>query len=147
MQELWIMKGIQASGKSTEAKRKVDEGNGTWVRVNKDSLRVMLHGGFYGDHEREDFIHKTARWLVRHSLRAGLSVVSDDMNFGKNVKELCAIANEIDPNINIEVKFFDTPLEECLRRNALRTGHDYIPEEAIVRTWERYINNGKPATT
>ena len=42
--KLLLLKGLPASGKTTFAKELV-RSDGNWIRVNKDDLRNMLHGG------------------------------------------------------------------------------------------------------
>lgn len=38
---------------------------------------------------------------------------------------------------------FDTPLEECLKRNRERIGYKYVPEKVIEKTWEAIKNKEK----
>ena len=56
-QQLIITKGLPASGKSTWARQKVKESNGTLKRINKDDIRAMVEdskwsperGSIYGE--------------------------------------------------------------------------------------------------
>lgn len=133
MLKLIMMKGLPGSGKSTYARTLVD--NSGYVRVNKDDLRAMLHNSKWSK-ANEKQILKARDWLIRASLSAGKSVVVDDTNFEpKHLETLRTIAQ--DHKASLEVKFIDTPLDECIKRDLNRLNS--VGETVIRRMYNKYI--------
>ena len=131
MQQLIITRGIPSSGKSTYATDLVTK-DPTFYRVNKDSLRLMFNNGVYS-RDFENFIHAASQKLISMALSDGKNVIVDNTHIDSaSVKALHKIAAQVG---NIEVKeiWFRTPIEECHRRNDLRTGLARVPREAIDR--------------
>lgn len=113
---LLMLKGLPASGKSTYAKELVRTQD--YYRVNKDDLRAMVHDGRWGK-EREKFILHWRDRIIMDSLGGLKNVVVDDTNLHpKHETTLRAIAEVY--GAEFEVKFFDTPLAECIARDAKR---------------------------
>ena len=75
MAKLIITRGLPGSGKTTWAKAQP----GT-VRVNRDELRRMMHGGHTGEGWAERQITVAQRAQIEALLRAGVSVICDDTN-------------------------------------------------------------------
>lgn len=134
---LLLLKGLPASGKTTFAKELVRK-DGNWVRVNKDDLRSMLNGGKWsGKHERR--IVQLERQLVEEALRDGKNVVIDDTNFNlAHERRYREIAKQY--NADFEIKEFDTPLEECIKRDNARPNG--VGETVIRKMYNQYL---KPA--
>jgi predicted kinase len=140
--------GIPASGKSTFAKEHVRK-DPTYKRVNKDELRFMVHDeDFKGfDRKKEDFIVKVRDDLIVRALDEGYNVLVDDTNIaGKHLARVQEIAEkwgrEHNEPVTIEEKLFDTPLEECLRRNKARTGPRRVPDK-VIKDMHRQLNQDK----
>lgn len=135
--ELLLLRGLPASGKTTFAKELV-RNDGNWVRVNKDDLRNMLHGGKWsGKHERR--IVQLERQLVEKALKDGKNVVVDNTNFNlAHERRYREIAKQY--NADFEIKEFDTPLEECIKRDNARLNG--VGETVIRRMYNQYL---KPA--
>jgi predicted kinase len=120
-----LLRGLPGSGKSTYANGLVKQG---WKRLNKDMLRDMIDGGQFSP-ENEDSLNQLLYDMAFHYLSQGYSVVSDNMNFNvwhflvarKVANRVSSIAIDFD-GIHCEVKGMDfhTPIEECIRRDALR---------------------------
>jgi predicted kinase len=90
-------------------------------------------GGFKPELEHLVKIEKLAQ--IRNALRKGQNVISDDPNYGKSIeKELRGLARRFGTEFQIHV--FDTPIEECIRRDALRLKH--IGADAI----RKYLKYG-----
>jgi len=127
---LIITRGIPGSGKSTWARQQ------NALRLNRDDLRTMLHGGWTGrveDERRTTFVQHQA---IAAALAAGHTVVADDTNLSDRtvaqLRDLAAAASTGYPELDWRVQDFrDVPLDECLRRNALREGPARIPEDVI----------------
>jgi len=90
-------------------------------------------GGFNPDYEYLVKIEKLAQ--IKNALRKGQDVISDDPNYSKSAeKELRALARRFGTEFRIQS--FDTPIEECIRRDALRPKH--IGADAI----RKYLKYG-----
>lgn len=140
-----ILQGIPASGKSTWARAWVEEDKETRVRFNRDDIRNML--GVYWVPSREGLINSIYKSFLDEAMLEGYDIVIDNMNLNK--KTLSEIEGDVksfnewvsqspmDLEYEIEYKqFFDTSLEECIKRDALR--ENPIGEETIRRIYEKY---------
>lgn len=130
-----VLKGLPASGKSTWAKEFVSK-NPKWARVNKDDLRSMLHDSRYSkDNEHQVILARNS--LISSLIVTGYSVIVDDTNFNPvHLKAIKEIAHAY--GAEVEEKFFDVPLEECLKRN--RERENAVPEKVIIDMYEKYVN-------
>jgi predicted kinase len=155
--KLILTRGIQGSGKTTYAKKWVEESPTSRIRINNDDLRNML--GPYWVPAREDLVSNTKRSIAIDAIQKGYDIIVDNMNLNpKEVKfwqDLVDSHNNYitDPNViqsawvqweyEIEFKdFFDVSLEECIHRDSLR--ENPIGEEVIRNTYNKYkdlINN------
>lgn len=147
-QKVYWLSGLPASGKSTFALDLVKNSNGQVKRVNKDNLRLMLDGGVWSK-EREKLINKIQDEMIHTFLCEGYSVVCDNTNFVPShldrTKEIIKHVEEI-KSVKIEVveKFFDTPILECIERDAKR-GDASVGAEVIYRMWNRYLKKPNPS--
>lgn len=128
MAKLLMISGLPGSGKTTWAKEQVAKGS--YVRINNDDLREMLHNGKWSNHN-EKLINDAREFLIKRALDGGDSVIVDNLNLHpKHELELEKIAAYY--NAKFEVKFFDTDVEECVRRDVGRAksvGAD------VIRKW------------
>jgi predicted kinase len=132
-----ILKGLPGSGKSTFAQQLVAE-LPKWRRVNKDDLRKMF-GGYKPKHESE--IINWRDTIIGGSLNDGWNIVVDDTNFHpKHEAAIRSIAKQY--NADVAVKFIDTPLEECIRRDARRA--EPVGEKVIKKMWRQYVYKPVP---
>lgn len=140
MNKLILTRGIQGSGKTTWARQWVAEDPDSRVRINNDDLRNML--GNYWVVGREPLVSEMKQYVTQAAMDRGYNIVIDNMNlnphevkFWEKVVEL----NNEDPDgykYEIEFKDFFIPLEECIRRDAMRPNP--IGEKVIRETWKRY---------
>lgn len=129
-----LLRGLPASGKSTYAKELVSK-NPNWVRVNKDDLRAMMNGGVFS-RKLEEQIVMTERELTENALKIGKNVVIDDTNFNlAHERYFSQLARYY--KAEFEVKFFDTPLEECIKRDNKRPNG--VGEAVIRRMYDQYL--------
>lgn len=134
---LLALRGLPASGKTTYARKLVDEG---WVRVNKDDLRAMLNNSKWSK-VNEAFVLALRDEIIIRALVNGNNVVVDDTNLDpKHLVQFESIAAEF--LADFEIRFFDTPVRECIRRNELRANP--VPEKVIYDMYNRYINTPVP---
>jgi len=135
-----ILKGLPASGKSTWAKQKVLESQGSYKRVNKDDLRDMIDGGKWSK-GNEKFVLTMRNSLIWEALRDGKNVIVDDTNLAPKHEDdiRCLVEDFGDANnctVTVEVKTFDTSVDECIERDLKReksVGADVIIK--MARQW------------
>lgn len=110
------MRGLPASGKSTKAEEILTQGN--TVRLNKDLLRTMLHfDKFTG--RNEGLTRDASRMLAKTFLARNTNVIIDDTNLNDGTMQSWKdLAKECDAKI--EHYNIETPVEECLKRDAQR---------------------------
>ena len=144
--ELVICRGLQASGKTTWARKWVAQDRGNRVRVNRDDLRQMFDAGAYEKDITEGRILMARDALVRAALLRGLSVVSDDTNLSaKNVKDLAKIAHFGGYRWRVE-DFTFVPPETCIERDEERfwvSSKVRVGRDVIIDTYNRYLKGRK----
>jgi predicted kinase len=140
MNKLILTRGIQGSGKTTWARQWVEEDPENRVRINNDDIRNML--GKYWVTSRENLVSSIKKNMAEEAINRGYNIVVDNMNLNaKEIlfwKDMVKMAN-MDPDgyqYEIEFKDFFIPLEECIRRDAMRSNP--IGEKVIRETWKRY---------
>lgn len=138
--KLILCRGIQGSGKTTWARQWVEEDPENRVRINNDDIRNML--GKYWVTSRENLVSSIKKNMAEEAINRGYDIVVDNMNLNpKEVlfwKDMVKMAN-MDPDgykYEIEFKDFFISLEECIRRDAMRSNP--IGEKVIRETWKRY---------
>jgi predicted kinase len=145
MPTLLMLKGLQASGKSTYAKQLVlesQEHKRKWKRVNKDDLRAMIDN-YRWSKSNEKFIVQLRDNIVEAALLADFNVVVDDTNFELRHEEaLRKIAEKVEEaiaprKIAFETKFFEVSLQEAIRRDLGRVGS--VGETVIRATYNKYL--------
>lgn len=139
-----LCRGIQGSGKSTWAKAWVAEDPEHRIRINNDDLRNML--GVYWVPSREFLVTDIKKKSAQYAMYGNYDIVIDNMNLNpKEVKfweDIVETHNNTIQNSDyydkyvIEFKDFFIPLEECIRRDAMRPNP--IGEKVIRETWRRY---------
>ena len=138
--KLILCRGIQGSGKTTWARQWVEEDPENRVRINNDDIRNML--GKYWVTSRENLVSSIKKNMAEEAINRGYDIVVDNMNLNpKEIlfwKDMVKMAN-MDPDgykYEIEFKDFFIPLEECIRRDAMRPNP--IGEKVLRETWKRY---------
>lgn len=134
MATLTITRGLPGSGKTTWARAQVGS-----VRVNRDDLRLMLHGTVgVGTNRTEGQVTTAQRAQVEALLLAGVDVICDDTNLRTRiVRELFALAHKCGADAVVR-DFTDVSLEECVRRDAARTPS--VGEDVIRGMYARYLS-------
>ena len=80
MLKMIMTKGLPASGKSTWAKKMIDNNPGVYKRANKDDLRMMLDNSKWSK-SNEKFVLQIRDEIILQSLVNGKHVIVDDSNF------------------------------------------------------------------
>jgi len=117
MKKVIILSGLPASGKSTWANKIIKENPGAYKRVNKDDLRSMLDSGKYSK-GNESFVINMRDMMIAMALQEGKHVIVDDTNLNPIHEE--KIRELVRGKAQVEVKFFNTPIKECIERDMKR---------------------------
>jgi predicted kinase len=136
MQHIIFCQGLPASGKSTWSKQYCKD-NLDYVRISRDDLRNMR--GVHWLPIQESMITVFEKACFTSALQFKKNVIVDATNFNvSHVNEFKKIALEVTNNeCEFEVKFFDTPLDECIKRDAARK--DAVGEKVIRGFYDKYL--------
>lgn len=114
--KLMMLRGLPRSGKSTWAKEWVLT-SGNWYRVNKDSLRTMLHADKWTP-QNEKITMKAQDAIVRSLISSGKNVLIDDTNLGDYHHDRWQnIAKEL--GAAFEMKTFNADIAELVQRDEM----------------------------
>jgi predicted kinase len=134
MKKLLALQGLPASGKSTYARNLIALAeSGTAMRVNNDELSAMMFGETFAPSLNSGkLLRKMRAEIIRNAFRLGYKlVVVDNTNLApKTLNELERIARDCDAEFELDNSFLDVPIEECLRRNAMR--ENPVPRNVIL---------------
>lgn len=142
MLKVIILKGLPASGKTGWAKTLLcSKQLNTWVRVNKDDIRSMFSVDWCRGLEK--LVVQAEADVMSAALKVGVSVIVDDTNLNpvheRNIREHIAwLRTFYTRQIEVEVKEFDTPLEECIKRDYARANP--VGEVVIRDMYSRWNN-------
>lgn len=135
MKKILILRGLPASGKSSFCEDFIKK-NPTYKRMSRDLFREMLLDISYGQ-DIEKFITKQSEIILEALLRKGYNVVIDNVNLSqKYCNDILTTAAKIG-DVQVEEKFFDTPLKTCIERDSKRTKK--VGEEVIQSFYDRYL--------
>jgi len=134
MRKLLILQGLPASGKSTYAKELLAK-DPTFKRVNRDSLRDMVDAGKWSQN-REKLIRKSQLALAELYLSENFDIVVDDTNLSPSAQEMWRQFAE-KHKAKLETKFFDTPVEECIKRDLVRPNS--VGQDVIMRMHNDFL--------
>lgn len=140
MPKIILTQGIQGSGKSTWAKKWVEEDPIHRVRWNNDDCRRMC--GPYSVLERESFITSTRHSFIHKAMIDKKDIVIDDMNLNTRTTEyyekiVKAYNDQNTDKYVLEYKqFFNISVDECILRDSMRPNP--IGEKIIKSTYRKY---------
>ena len=136
MPKIILTRGIPGSGKSTWAKKWVEEDPTHRVRWNNDDFRRML--GLYWVPERETLVSIVMSDFIYYAMTIGYDIVIDNMNLNKKYWDFIQDQiNSLNKRYTLEFKdFFDVSLEECIERDSKRKNP--IGEKVITETYNKY---------
>lgn len=133
-QKIIFCKGLPASGKSTWSKEYV-KNNPDFLRLNKDDIRE-----FFGNPKFSSSFEKSVltvqKTLGDIAIKLGKSLIIDDTNFAeKHEIYWRQVASE--NSLEFEIKFFDTPVEECIKRDSER--EKSVGKHVILGMYNSYL--------
>lgn len=141
--KLIITRGLPASGKTKAAREWVNDEETTHARVNRDSLRQMLHNGVYKGRDTERQVTAVRDAAIVALLDLGINVVNDDTNLPQPVaRDLARLGRQHGAEIEVW-DLTDVPLEQCLLNDARdETYHGYRPAvgaDVIQGMYDRFL--------
>lgn len=145
MRTLLLLRGAQASGKSTW----VAENNLEPYTLNADNIRlnianpVLLENGSFEISQKYNKLtwELLYQYLEMRMQNGDFTIIDATHSDIKLMNKYRDLANTY--KYTIYYLEFDTPLEECLKRNRERIGYKYVPEKVIEKTWEAIKNKEK----
>lgn len=136
MPEIMMLRGLPGSGKTTWAKAWVTA-HTTFVRVNRDELRLMGNFGIYNA-SMEAVVLRWRDALIMQTLAINYSVVLDDTNL--TAWHAQALRNLVAPfNWGLRIVNFRLPLEVCINRDADRPAHQRVGQDQIAKLYVDYL--------
>jgi predicted kinase len=141
MKKLLILRGLPASGKSTFAKNLLTENPHAWKRLNKDELRAMLDNSVHSV-PNEKFVERVRDFMLVEALKEGKHVVIDDTNLSdRPIERITQVVQKYmkdsGDKVHIDIKNFDTTLEECLERDEKRDKK--VGRDVIMKMYKQHI--------
>ncbi len=135
-----LLRGLPASGKSTWAKKQVDDNPGKYKRISKDDLRLMLDNDKWSK-SNEKFILKARDTLILLALQEGYHLLIDDTNL--HPKHEATIRELVKGQAIVEVKdFTDVDVETCIERDRHRP--NYVGEQVIRKMYNDFLRPKHP---
>ncbi|ASS38755.1 RNA ligase [Fusobacterium sp. oral taxon 203] len=145
MRTLLLLRGTQASGKSTW----VTENNLEPYTLSADKIRLNIANPILNEDGSIEISQKynkltwelLYKYLEMRMENGDFTIIDATHSDIKLMNKYRDLANTY--KYTIYYLEFDTPLEECLKRNKERVGYKYVPEKVIERTWEAIKNKEK----
>ncbi len=138
--ELIVLVGLPASGKSTFAKT-FCELHKNYIRLNRDDIRGMFGVLNSFTKENENLVVESQLTLIEKAYKKGFSVILDNTNFNPDVFKKIDVLN-IKYDVDVEFKYFDVSVSECLRRNSERERK--VPDEIIHNMYNKWVKGKTP---
>jgi predicted kinase len=135
MKRVLVLVGLPASGKSTFANNLLLAEPGCWVRSNKDALRAMAHASHWSK-GNEKFILRLRDQIILMAMADGKNIIVDDTNFGKHIDQIKELVKG-EAIVEVNDSFLKVPLEECIRRDALRP--QPVGKGVIMQMYRKYV--------
>ena len=145
MRTLLLLRGTQASGKSTW----VVENNLEPYTLSADKIRLNIANPVLNEDGSIEISQKYNKltwellyqYLEMRMQNGDFTIIDATHSDIKLMNKYRDLANTY--KYTIYYLEFDTPLEECLKRNRERIGYKYVPEKVIERTYETIKNKEK----
>ena len=145
MRTLLLLRGTQASGKSTW----VTENNLEPYTLSADKIRLNIANPVLNEDGSIEISQKYNKltwellyqYLEMRMQNGDFTIIDATHSDIKLMNKYRDLANIY--KYTIYYLEFDTPLEECLKRNRERIGYKYVPEKVIEKTWEAIKNKEK----
>lgn len=142
--EVLILCGLPASGKTTRAKKWVEEDSNRRIRINYDDLRTEagIPAGTF-NRKQEDAIQAKAIEQFEIAMRLGMSVVVDNTNLTPKARQKwqdLALAHNIEAEVQevgSDIPIWDIIIRDNAREDRARVGRAVIERMAL---WNGFID-------
>lgn len=149
MKTLYLLSGVQGSGKSTWAKEKLlsyEPKKAIWISRDVIRFRLLKDGEDYFAHESEvlNLFFESINSAIRNPNLEVIIVDASHLTNRSRNKTLRRL--NLNPEMEIINVIFDVPFEVCKQRNASRTGRERVPEKVLEQAHKIFElpNNGYP---
>ena len=140
MTVLYMLCGVPGSGKSTWARKKIEElGSEKVDLVSRDKIRFskLAPGEDYFSHEDEvmdDFIAQ-----IQNDIDDRIPYIIADATH-LTIKSRCQVLERLRlTGVFVNYVCFEVPLDAAIQRNNLRQGRELVPETVIVNMFNCYV--------
>ena len=137
---LYMLCGVPGSGKSTWARKKIEElgpDKIDWVSRDKIRFSKLAPGEDYFSHEDEvmdDFIAQ-----IQNDIDDKIPYIIADATH-LTIKSRCQVLERLRlTGVLVNYVCFEVPLDVAIQRNNLRQGRELVPETVIVNMFNRYV--------
>lgn len=135
MGKLIIMSGAPGSGKSTYAKKLV-QNESNYISVSRDKIRFSLLSPIDHYFSKENEVLKNYYKTISSFLNMGYNVIADSSNLSwKARKTLITEISKHSSLDKVDVIYMRPSLETCFQRNDTREGRENVPHGAITNMW------------
>ena len=137
--KLYILSGVPGCGKSTWARKMVENDNSIEI-VSRDKIRFSMvkeENGYFSQEDKvfnryvEDIILSLLNLMNTATIADATQV-----NAISRAKLVMAIQKrwpDFENEVDIIIVYFHVPFETCVARNNTRTGREYVPMDAMKR--------------
>jgi predicted kinase len=139
--ELIMMVGISGSGKSVIARSLVNQGRGSVVRLNRDSIRAMFYCDVPWNSGNENLVRNWQTEGARMALQSGKDVIIDDTNCVRNTRQKWEEFAQ-QSRVRLRIVTMTTPVETCIERDSKREGKERVGE-GVIRKQLKDLNEVK----
>lgn len=138
MKRIYLLCGIPGSGKSTWAKSQLDN-KSVWISRDQIRFSMVSESEEYFSKEKEVFREfiKEINLAIRDKNFDNIYIDATHLNTISRYKVLDKIALKDVDELNIV--FFNIPLNICLERNSYRSGRERVPEEVIKKMYKTVV--------
>lgn len=137
MKQVIFLCGIPASGKSTWVNEQINILPNSKI-VSRDNIRKMFDYVFSEVAVSELFNKQLEDYMLNDEVEY---IFIDNTNVKqKYINSIIDFCYSCNKNCEFFIKVFDTPYEECIKRNNLRKGNEYVPIEVMERMKMNYDN-------
>lgn len=133
MSKIILMVGCPGSGKSTFLKKYANDGQ----IISRDAIRFDLLAEDDDYFAKEEEVFKAYIDFIQSYLDKDVNVYADATHLNERSRN--KLLDNLDlSKTSLNAIVFLTPLEECLKRNAGRTGRARVPDNVLTDMYNRY---------